>query len=167
MPCFWYHIPPKDCHHPTFSQSRQWDVYHLAEMYCPPWHPEDYFRWFAISMPECQTTLTPSFWKDVWPQGDLSSHQLASTLEKEVGLSYPIWSFNRITFNLSLQPCGIYAGFDPTASSLHVGNLLILVRREEITRGKFKSPGWTFTLPTSWSPGGGTTRGSNSTDWGP
>jgi len=45
--------------------------------------------------------------QDVWPQGDLSTHQLAATLEKE--------------------PCGVYAGFDPTASSLHVGNLLILV----------------------------------------
>jgi len=45
--------------------------------------------------------------QDVWPQGDVSSHQLAAILEKE--------------------SCGVYAGFDPTASSLHVGNLLILV----------------------------------------
>jgi hypothetical protein len=45
--------------------------------------------------------------QDVWPQGEVSSHQLAAELERD--------------------RCGVYAGFDPTASSLHVGNLLVLV----------------------------------------
>ena len=61
-------------------------------------------------MTDCQTAVYLPITKDVWPQGDVSSHQLAAILEKET--------------------CGVYAGFDPTASSLHVGNLLILVRKK-------------------------------------
>ena len=62
-------------------------------------------------MTDCQAAVYLPITKDVWPQGDVSSHQLAAILEKE--------------------SCGVYAGFDPTASSLHVGNLLILVRNEK------------------------------------
>ena len=65
-------------------------------------------------MTDCQAAVYLPITKDVWPQGDVSSHQLAAILEKE--------------------SCGVYAGFDPTASSLHVGNLLILVRHERNRR---------------------------------
>jgi len=45
--------------------------------------------------------------QDLWPQGEVASHQLAARLAR--------------------APVGVYAGFDPTADSLHVGNLLVLV----------------------------------------
>lgn len=45
--------------------------------------------------------------QEVWPKEEMSTHKLAHLLEKEV--------------------CCVYAGFDPTAPSLHIGNLLILL----------------------------------------
>lgn len=36
---------------------------------------------------------------------------------------------------LSLKPQTVYAGFDPTANSLHVGNLLVLINLLHWQRG--------------------------------
>ena len=75
-------------------------------------------------MTDCQAAVYLPLTKDVWPQGDVSSHQLAAILEKE--------------------SCGVYAGFDPTASSLHVGNLLILVRNEKKSKKCTVVTRWDF-----------------------
>jgi len=45
--------------------------------------------------------------QEVWPREEIYSHNLARHLEKQVSC--------------------VYAGFDPTADSLHIGNLLILL----------------------------------------
>ena len=82
---------------------------------------------------------------------------------------YQLYSFLNlgITENIPLQPCGIYAGFDPTASSLHVGNLLILVGYRRIQEGIELNSGWIVTLPTSRPQGSCTSWGSNGAYWGP
>lgn len=40
---------------------------------------------------------------------------------------YFIFSINNLIQELKKKPQTIYSGFDPTADSLHVGNLLIIV----------------------------------------
>lgn len=42
---------------------------------------------------------------------------------------------NTITDLLNIKPQCVYAGFDPTADSLHVGNLLVLINLIHWQRG--------------------------------
>jgi tyrosyl-tRNA synthetase len=47
-------------------------------------------------------------------------------------------SSNEVTDLMNAKPQCVYAGFDPTASSLHLGNLLVLINLLHWQRGGHK-----------------------------